>query len=232
MHPQPSAPAEPVAPATSAAPPPRALYEDEHLIVLDKPAGLLSVPGRGPGRADCLSARAQRHWPGALIVHRLDQATSGLMLLARTPAMQRQLSDAFARRLVHKGYEALVHGLLALPADARGGWADICLPLIVDWPNRPRSKVCHASGKPSHTRWQPLGHDAASGHTRVALRPVTGRSHQLRVHMQALGHPIVGDALYGPPGDAAPRLMLHASTLALIHPATGWPLHCHSPAPF
>jgi tRNA pseudouridine32 synthase/23S rRNA pseudouridine746 synthase len=207
------------------------LHADDHLLALLKPAGLLAVPGRGADKQDCLSRRAQACWPDALVVHRLDQATSGLMLLARGPDMQRRLSAAFAQRRVHKRYEALVHGQPALPPEAVGGWAHIELPLILDWPHRPRSKVDHAHGKPSHTRWQPLRHDPGAGTTRLALEPVTGRSHQLRVHLQAIGHPIVGDALYGPP-DGAPRLMLHACALQLAHPASGAPLALHSPAPF
>ena len=206
-------------------------YEDAQLLALVKPAGLLSVPGRGADKQDCLSARALARWPDALIVHRLDQATSGLMLLARGADMQRRLSVAFAERRVHKRYEALVHGRLELPPGTQDGWACIDLPLIVDWPNRPRSKVDPAAGKPSLTRWRPLAHDAAAGTTRLALMPVTGRSHQLRVHLQAIGHPIVGDTLYGP-ADGAPRLMLHACELRLTHPATGQPLELASPAPF
>ncbi len=208
-----------------------ALYEDAHLLALDKPAGLLSVPGRGPERADCLSARAQQRWPDALVVHRLDQATSGLMLLARSLPTQRLLGAAFAERRIAKRYEALVHGRLDLPAGTTDGWAEIDLPLIVDWPNRPRSKVDHDIGKPSLTRWQPLAYDAAGHVTRLALAPVTGRSHQLRVHLQAIGHAIVGDTLYGPP-DGAPRLMLHACEVRLAHPITGDALALHSPAPF
>ena len=206
-------------------------WEDAHLLALIKPAGLLSVPGRGPERADCLSARVQRRWRDALVVHRLDQATSGLLLMARSPEMQRRLSAAFAERRVHKRYEAVVHGQLSLPPGQASGWGEIDLPLIVDWPNRPRSKVDHAVGKPSRTRWRPLAHSARPATTRLALAPVTGRSHQLRVHLQAIGHPIVGDELYGP-ADAAPRLLLHACALALAHPATGAPLYLHSPAPF
>lgn len=208
------------------------------MLVLDKPAGLLAVPGRGPDKADCLSARAQRRWPDALIVHRLDQATSGLIVLARHPAVQRRLSADFAERRVHKRYEARVHGRLAWPGaggePSAGGesWALIDLPLIIDWPQRPRSKVDHAIGKPSQTRWRPLAYDPASDTTRVALEPLTGRSHQLRVHLLALGHPIVGDGLYGPAGDPAPRLMLHACALGLTHPETGEALHWSSPAPF
>jgi len=207
------------------------IHEDAHLLALDKPAGLLSVPGRGADKADCLIARAQHRWPDALIVHRLDQATSGLLLLARGADMQRTLSLAFAEQRVHKRYQALVHGRLELSAHAAHGWAEIDLPLIVDWPNRPRSRVDHAIGKPSRTRWRPLGHDAALDRTRVELEPITGRSHQLRVHLQAIGHPIVGDSLYGPP-DGAARLMLHACALRLVHPATGDTLELSSPAPF
>lgn len=206
------------------------LYQDAQLLALHKPAGLLAVPGRGADKADCLLARAQRRWPDALVVHRLDQATSGLMLLARGAAMQRRLSMAFAERRVRKRYLALVHGR---PAAAPGadGWSEIDLPLIVDWPNRPRSKVDHAIGKPSRTRWRLLVYDAASQVARLALEPVTGRSHQLRLHLQAIGHPIVGDRLYGR-ADGAARLMLHASGLRLGHPADGRPLELDCPAPF
>ena len=206
------------------------LHEDAHLLTLVKPAGLLSVPGRGPQNADCLSTRAQRRWPGALIVHRLDQATSGLLLMARSAAVQRALSSAFAERRVHKRYEALVHGRPSAATDA-DGWAEIDLPLIVDWPNRPRSKVDHATGKPSRTRWRLLAHDATTDTARLALEPVTGRSHQLRVHLLAIGHPIVGDALYGTP-DTAPRLMLHACALWLEHPVSGHTLDLRSDVPF
>ncbi|HNE60624.1 MAG TPA: RluA family pseudouridine synthase [Ottowia sp.] len=229
MSAQPRHPAS--AAATTADPPLQVRYEDAHLIALDKPAGLLTVPGRGADKSDCLSRRAQARWPDALVVHRLDQATSGLLLLARGPAMQRALSQAFAQRQVHKRYEALVHGRLTLPADATDGWARIDLPLIVDWPQRPRSKVDHVAGKPSQTRWRPLAHDAQTRRTRLALEPLTGRSHQLRVHLLAIGHPIVGDTLYGPP-DGAPRLMLHACALRLTHPVTGQPLALDSAAPF
>ncbi|MBP6781790.1 MAG: RluA family pseudouridine synthase [Ottowia sp.] len=208
------------------------LHEDAHLLALVKPAGLLSVPGRGPQNADCLSTRAQRRWPGALIVHRLDQATSGLLLMARSAAVQRALSSAFAERRVRKHYQALVHGRAVLPPGADSVWGEIDLPLLIDWPNRPRSAVNHAAGKPSRTRWRPLAYDSANDITRVALQPLTGRSHQLRVHLQAIGHPIVGDALYGPAGDGAARLMLHAGGLELAHPASGQPLVLYSAVPF
>ena len=184
---------------------------DERLLVADKPAGLLCVPGRGPERADCLSARMQAIWPDALVVHRLDMATSGLVVFGRGAAMQRALSIAFAERRVDKRYEAVVAGLLADDA------GEIDLPLAADWPNRPRQQVDHASGKPSLTRWQVLARDTLQGTTRLALTPVTGRTHQLRVHLAAFGHPILGDALYAPPpwAQAAPRLLLHACTLSL-----------------
>lgn len=210
----------------------RLSHEDADLIALDKPAGLLSVPGRGPDKADCLSERARQVWPDALIVHRLDQATSGLMLLARGQTAQRLLSTAFAERQVLKHYEAIVHGRLDLPATADADhWGEIDLPLSPDWPNRPRSKIDLACGKPSLTRWRPLAYDARHKQTHLRLQPVTGRSHQLRVHLLAIGHPIVGDRLYGP-DDGAARLMLHASALQLKHPVTGVLLSLRSQIPF
>jgi len=205
--------------------------------VLDKPAGLLCVPGRGPDKADCLSARAQALYPDALIVHRLDMATSGLVVMGRGAAAQRTLSLAFAERRVHKRYEAVVAGVPdASGADAEG-WSDIHLPLIVDWPNRPKSKVDFEIGKPSHTRWRLLQvHDVPGlgPCARLALAPVTGRSHQLRVHLRALGHPMLGDDLYaeGAALAASPRLLLHACAITLPHPHTGQTLSWASPAPF
>lgn len=199
------------------------LHADDALLVCVKPAGLLAVPGRGEAGRDCLLARLQLTWPDAEVVHRLDMATSGLMVFARGKAAQRALGIAFEQRQVHKRYLAVVHGRLA------GLAGEIDLPLAADWPRRPRQKV-DAAGKPSLTRYQVLAHHDA-GTTRLALEPVTGRSHQLRVHLLALGHPIVGDALYGPQ-DGAPRLMLHASALAFAHPAGGCALNFESPAPF
>ena len=209
------------------------IHADGQLLVLDKPAGLLAVPGRGEDKQDCLSARAQALWPEALVVHRLDMATSGLLLMARGAQVQRQLSMAFAARSVHKRYEAVVHGLLA-PPESADGWGEIALPLILDWPNRPRSRVDPVRGKPSLTRWRVLAQDRAAGSTRVALEPVTGRSHQLRVHLLALGHPILGDTLYAPPEvqARADRLLLHACALRLPHPASGQDCEFRSPAPF
>jgi tRNA pseudouridine32 synthase / 23S rRNA pseudouridine746 synthase len=196
------------------------VHEDRALLVLDKPAGLLAVPGRGEDKQDCLSARVQAQYPEALIVHRLDMATSGLMLMARSAAAQRSLSRAFAQRQVNKRYEAVVHGRLMPPEP---GWQLIDLPIAVDWPRRPLRVIDRVNGKPSQTRWQVLAYDPQTHTTRLALEPITGRSHQLRVHLQALGHPILGDALYAPAEvqALAPRLLLHACALSLAHPDTG-----------
>ena len=209
------------------------LHADAALLVLNKPAGLLSVPGRGADKQECLSARAQSQYPDAQVVHRLDMATSGLMLMARGADMQRALSLAFAQRLVHKRYIAVVHGHLAGPTDT---WAEIDLPILLDWPRRPLHIIA-PHGKPSLTRWQVLAQgEAADGQrwTRLALEPVTGRSHQLRVHLQALGHPILGDALYAPEAVRAqsPRLLLHACELRLNHPHSGQPMHWSCPPEF
>lgn len=199
------------------------LYADDAMLVLDKPAGLLSVPGRGEDKQDCLSARAQRQFPDALIVHRLDMATSGVMVLARSAAAQRSLNQAFASRTVTKRYIAIVDGHLASPPET---WGVIDLPIIVDWPNRPRRVIDHQQGKPSVTRWRVLSHNGPLDTTRVELEPVTGRSHQLRVHLLALGYPIVGDALYGSPRvqAMANRLLLHACSVELPHPVTTEPM--------
>jgi tRNA pseudouridine32 synthase/23S rRNA pseudouridine746 synthase len=199
------------------------VYVDEHLLVLDKPAGLLTVRGRGEDKRDCLAARAQSIWADAQVVHRLDMATSGLVLMARGAAMQRALSIAFATRRIAKRYVAVVDGVVAEDDGT------IALPLLVDWPNRPRQRVDFEHGKPAVTRWRVLGRSPAT--TRLALEPVTGRTHQLRVHLQAIGHPILGDALYAPE-PAGPRLLLHASALAFDHPATGEPLAFESDVPF
>ncbi|MCD9027253.1 RNA pseudouridine synthase [Luteimonas sp. BDR2-5] len=209
----------------------RVLHVDPHLLAFDKPSGLLSVPGRGPDRQDCLATRAAAAWPDARIVHRLDMATSGVIVMARGEAMQRALSIAFADREIDKRYVAVVAGWPT--ADA----GEIDLPLLTDWPNRPRQMVDAIAGKPSLTRWRVLSRDTAgdgSRRTRLALTPVTGRSHQLRVHLQAIGHPILGDALYADDDAraAAPRLLLHAETLAMSHPAHGAGLTLTCPVPF
>ncbi|MEJ6022450.1 RluA family pseudouridine synthase [Ramlibacter sp. PS4R-6] len=205
---------------------PLLVHADEWLVAVDKPAGLLSVPGRGADKADCMAARVQAAYPDALVVHRLDMATSGLFLMARGPEIQRRMGAAFEGREVRKRYVAIVAGLIAQDE------GEIDLPLAADWPNRPKQVVDRASGKPSRTKWRVLARGADT--TRVELEPVTGRSHQLRVHLQAIGHPILGDALYAPPEVAAhsARLLLHAAGLAFTHPATGEPLALASPVPF
>jgi len=207
------------------------LYADAALLVLDKSAGLLSVPGRGADKQDCLSARAQALYPDALITHRLDQATSGLMLMARGADANRKLSAAFATRSVGKRYIAVVEGILATPDDE---WGVINLPIGLDWPNRPRRIIDAQNGKPSVTRWRMLSHDKVKQTTRLELEPLTGRSHQLRVHLQALGHAIVGDTLYGraPAASHADRMLLHAQSLELQHPVSGETLRFVSAAPF
>ena len=207
--------------------PVQAVHEDADILVLHKPSGLLCVPGRGPDKQDCLSARAQQRWPGALIVHRLDQATSGLVLMARHIDAQRKLGLAFEQRHVHKRYVAVVQGHMG---QANGGtWAEINLPIAADWERRPLRVIDAALGKPSLTRWRAVSHDESASTTRVLLEPVTGRTHQLRVHLAAVGHAILGDALYADAAKQAlaPRLLLHASDLALAHPATGEPLQFH-----
>jgi tRNA pseudouridine32 synthase/23S rRNA pseudouridine746 synthase len=210
------------------------LFADASLLVFDKPAGLLCVPGRGPDKQDCLSARAERQWPDAKVVHRLDMATSGIVLMARGIEAQRALSLAFEQRRVHKQYTAVVSGVLvnAMPDN---GWNTIDLPLLLDWQNRPRSTVNHAQGKPSLTRWRLARRepgDPPQG-TRLALEPVTGRSHQLRVHLQAIGYPIVGDPLYGTTEPApAQRMLLHAQAIDFPHPATGEAMAFVAPCPF
>ena len=203
------------------------IYVDDEIIVVDKPAGLLSVPGRGEGMDDCLASRVQARFPDALIAHRLDMSTSGLLVLARGAEMHRQLSRFFRERQIEKRYVAVVDGLMAEDD------GEVSLPLICDWPNRPRQKVDFEIGKPSQTRFRVVYRDPASDTTRVELEPITGRSHQLRVHMASLGHPILGDDLYG--GEAtgkAERLLLHAMDLGLFHPLTGAAVQFHSDAPF
>ena len=221
---------------------------DDALVVVDKPAGLPSVPTRGPQLAGaCLAERVQARWPDALVVHRLDMATSGLVAFARGKAAQRSLAMAFASRSVDKRYAAIVDGRPVAGDDE--GWREIALPLAADWPNRPRQRVAPSGGKPSLTRWRvddgapcPAPIDGPARHgpaatTRLALWPVTGRTHQLRVHLMAIGHPIVGDTLYGsaPAPDAEPpaaRMLLHASRLELPHPVDGRRIVVESAVPF
>lgn len=206
---------------------PAVVHADAQLVVVDKPAGLLSVPGRGEHLRDCATTRVQARWPDALTVHRLDMATSGLLVLGRGAEAQRRLSAAFATRQVEKTYVALVDGHPA--ADA----GEMAWPLACDWPNRPRQIVDPLHGKPALTRWRVLER-RADGCSLVELAPVTGRSHQLRVHLMTLGHPILGDTLYAPPAvrERSPRLLLHAQGLRLPHPSDGRPLGFSCPAAF
>lgn len=201
------------------------LHEDAQLLVLDKPAGLLSVPGKGAHLADCLITRAQAAFPDALLVHRLDRDTSGVMVFAMTPAAQRHLGLQFEKRQVKKTYVARVWDRL----EPKDGTVDA--PLIVDWPNRPRQKIDWDTGRSAVTDWKVQRYEDHA--TRVRLFPQTGRSHQLRVHMQSLGHPILGDPFYAT-GDAldAPRLMLHATELRLRHPEGGRGVRFVSKPPF
>jgi tRNA pseudouridine32 synthase / 23S rRNA pseudouridine746 synthase len=204
------------------------VHVDDACIVIDKPSGLPAVPGRGEHLQDCMATRVQARYADALVVHRLDMATSGLLLFARGALAQRRLSAGFAAREVHKHYTAVVHGAVAQDE------GEITLPLLTDWPNRPRQRVDFEHGKPSLTRYRVLARDTRQRTTRLALTPVTGRSHQLRVHLQALGHPILGDTLYAPAAvqAQAARLLLHADALGFAHPVSGEPLRFELPAPF
>jgi tRNA pseudouridine32 synthase/23S rRNA pseudouridine746 synthase len=203
------------------------IHEDEHLLVLEKPSGLLSVPGRGPEKQDCLSKRVQDRYPEALIVHRLDQDTSGLLLMARGIEAQRRLSKLFETRQVKKRYVAVVTGQpeqtqSAVEADEEG-WRTIDGPILLDWERRPLH-IIHPDGKASRSRWRVLqsSHSDSFSASLIELEPVTGRTHQLRVHLQSIGHPMLGDSLYAPPDIKAlsPRLLLHAQELAFVHPFT------------
>ena len=203
------------------------IYQDQYLVGVNKPAGLLSVPGRGEDKADSLATRVQSVYADALVAHRLDRDTSGLLVFPRGAAIHRQLSLMFEQREMEKSYVAVVLGKLA----QQQGVVD--QPLLVDWPNRPRHSVNLVNGKSAQTRYKVISYDAASNTTRVALEPITGRTHQLRVHMQYLGHPIVGDTLYGGNEDGrAARLLLHAHTLDFSHPVSGEMMTLSSPIPF
>jgi len=201
------------------------LHDDHEILVVNKPAGLLSVPGKGAHLADCLLARVQDAYPQALLVHRLDRDTSGVMIFALTPHAQRHLGLQFEKRQTKKTYVARIWGKL----EQKTGEVD--LPLIVDWPNRPLQKVCHETGRAAFTEWRVMRH--GKDETRVRLTPRTGRSHQLRVHMLALGHPILGDPLYatGAARDFS-RLMLHSEELRIRHPDGGAGVKFRAKVPF
>ncbi len=199
------------------------VHQDEAILVMDKPPGLLSVPGKTEGRSDCLQSRLLRAHPESLLVHRLDCDTSGLIIFARSKAAQGFLGQEFEQRRAQKTYIARVAGVVS------GESGRIDLPLAADWPNRPRQQV-DPQGRPAQTDWQVVARSATE--TRVRLTPLTGRSHQLRVHMLALGHPILGDPIYSPDAAAHSRLMLHAETLSLHHPVTKARVSFNAPCPF
>ena len=203
------------------------IHEDHEILVVNKPAGLLSVPGKGPGLSDCLLSRLAVAFPSVLLVHRLDRDTSGVMVFALTPHAQRHLGLQFEHRRTKKTYVARVAGAVADPSGT------IDLPICVDWPNRPRQKVDHDHGRPAQTDWRVLRRDDDS-ETRMRLMPRTGRSHQLRVHMAALGHPILGDPFYatGAARDDHDRMMLHSEELRLLHPDGGRGQRFTAKAPF
>lgn len=205
---------------------PEIIFSDAHLVVINKPAELLSVPGRGEDKQDCVWRRVQQHFPTARIVHRLDFATSGLMVLALDAESHRRLSAEFQQRRTSKSYQALVHGTLT-PANG-----EVTVPLRCDWERRPLQIVDFEQGKSAHTRWEVIGE--ASHGSRVRLYPITGRSHQLRVHMQHLGHAIIGDRFYATTEAQAlsDRLMLHAEHLGFHHPESGEWVEFHAPTPF
>ena len=201
------------------------LYQDDQIILADKPAGLLSVPGKLAGREDCLLSRMTATFWDTLLVHRLDCDTSGVMIFAKTKLAQGFLGQEFEKRRAKKTYIARVWGQIAEET------GHIDLPLGADWPNRPRQMVDPQNGRPAQTDWQVIGRDQVS--TRVRLTPLTGRSHQLRVHMLAIGHPILGDPIYATGAARAfPRLMLHAERLGLHHPQTKEWISFSAPCPF
>lgn len=203
------------------------LFQDNDLLIVNKPAKLLTVPGRGPDKQDCLINRILVNFPSARIIHRLDMATSGIVVIALNPQTQADMSTLFAERQVEKTYIAVVAGRV----EATG---IITLPLICDWDKRPKQKVDHEHGKSAHTDFTCLSYDANSNTSRVELRPLTGRSHQLRVHMLATGHPILGDYFYAPEDikEASSRLLLHAQQLRFIHPRSQRAIFIESYAPF
>ncbi len=195
------------------------LYEDQALLIVSKSSGLLSVPGRGTEKQDCLLSRLQEQYPEVLSVHRLDMDTSGIIVFARDTTTHRLLSKMFELRQISKVYQAIVSGCLE---DS----GVINYPLSADWPNRPRQKVDDEVGKEAITRWKVIGFNQENNTSRVELYPETGRSHQLRIHLFTMGYPILGDLLYftNHSDKAAERLMLHASFLSFIHPISKLPI--------
>ncbi len=203
-------------------------FNDSHYLIVDKPPNLLTTPGRGPDKQDCLYHRLLRHYPNARVVHRLDMATSGIVIFALSHEAQVAMGHLFERRQIRKTYQAVVSGIVASDE------GEINAPLICDWENRPRQKVCLKQGKTSLTRYKVGVRNNAEETTCVLLYPLTGRSHQLRVHMLSLGHPIVGDVFYHPDyiGADSARLLLHAHQIDFVHPITGVDISVTSTVPF
>lgn len=204
------------------------VHQDPHFIVVNKPAMLLTVPGRHPDNFDCLISRVQQQYPTAQVVHRLDYDTSGLVILPLTKTALSHISKQFQARTVHKQYQALVQGKLAVPDGS------IDLPIAADPDRRPLYKICFSQGKASMTHFTELNYDSQNNISRLLLSPVTGRSHQLRVHLLSQGHPIIGDTLYGDATNQAlsPRLCLHALNLEFNHPLTDEIVRYDSAVPF
>lgn len=201
------------------------IHADEDIVVLDKPSGLLSVAGKDPALADCLEARVKDRWPTAAMAHRLDKDTSGVLVMCLNKKALGHVGQEFEQRRAKKSYVARVWG------DMEGESGLVDLPLATDWENKPRQRVDYERGRASKTEWRVEQRE--SGITRVRLNPLTGRTHQLRVHMLALGHPILGDQFYatGEALAAADRLQLHAEELGFNHPRGGW-VEFRVPAPF
>jgi tRNA pseudouridine32 synthase / 23S rRNA pseudouridine746 synthase len=208
------------------------IFEDSALLVFNKPSGLLSVPGKGPEKADCLRTRVQQIYPEALTVHRLDMSTSGVLLMARSAELHRKLSIAFQNREVKKRYIAVVEGHVLENSSLE--WQLIDKPIATDWINRPLQKIDMIEGKASQTHYKILSYDIANNTTRLELAPTTGRTHQLRVHLQSLGHSILGDHLYALPDIQAKsnRLLLHASSLTITHPISQAEIEWRAETPF
>lgn len=202
------------------------VHLERDFVVLDKPSGLLSVPGKDPALADSIQTRAQHRWPGSSMVHRLDKDTSGLIVVAFNKRAHAKIAMQLELRTAEKSYVARVWG------DMPGESGLVDLPIATDWENKPRQRVDYERGRPAQTEWRVLLRE--NGVTRVNLHPLTGRTHQLRLHMMSLGHPVLGDQFYatGAALAAADRLQLHAEKLRFAHPATGEPVHFTSPAPF
>jgi tRNA pseudouridine32 synthase/23S rRNA pseudouridine746 synthase len=201
------------------------VYEDAHVVAVNKPTGLLSVPGKGEHLSDCMLSRVIVAFPEALLVHRLDRDTSGVMVFALTPHAQRSMSMQFEARRTKKAYVACVAG------EVQESEGEIDLPLIVDWPNRPKQMVCHDTGKPAVTKFKRVS--VTDDQSRLRLFPKTGRSHQLRIHCLAIGHPILGDPLYSPETVTDfPRLLLHSEELRINHPESGKGLRFRTKCPF